>query len=61
MTNFNLKALAAAALLGGTLVASLSVQAATPIVTVDGSSVPPSRAAVASAFKLKLVIIFPQW
>ena len=55
MTNFNLKALATAALLGGTLAASLSVQAATPIVTVDGSStVYPITEAVAEDFqKLK--------
>ena len=55
MTNFNLKALTTAALLGGTLAASLSVQAATPIVTVDGSStVYPITEAVAEDFqKLK--------
>ena len=53
MTNF--KSLATAALLGGTLAASLSVQAATPIVTVDGSStVYPITEAVAEDFqKLK--------
>ena len=52
MTNFNLKALTTAALLGGTLAASLSVRAATPIVTVDGSStVYPITEAVAEDFQ----------
>jgi phosphate transport system substrate-binding protein len=52
MTNFKLKAIAATALLGGMLVASHSVLAATPTVTVDGSStVYPITEAVAEDFQ----------
>lgn len=52
MTNFKLKAIAATALLGGLLVASHSVLAATPTVTVDGSStVYPITEAVAEDFQ----------
>ncbi len=52
MTNFKLKAIAASALLGGMLVASHSVLAATPTVTVDGSStVYPITEAVAEDFQ----------
>lgn len=52
MTNLKLKTLAATALLGGMLVASHSVMAATPTVTVDGSStVYPITEAVAEDFQ----------
>lgn len=52
MTNFNLRALAAVTLLGGSLAASMPAQAATPIVTVDGSStVYPVTEAVAEDFQ----------
>lgn len=52
MTNFKLKAIAATALLGGMLVASHTVLAATPTVTVDGSStVYPITEAVAEDFQ----------
>ena len=52
MTYFKLKALAAVVLLGSTLATVLPVQAATPIVTVDGSStVYPITEAVAEDFQ----------
>jgi phosphate transport system substrate-binding protein len=52
MTNLKLKAIAATALLGGMLAASHSVLAATPTVTVDGSStVYPITEAVAEDFQ----------
>jgi phosphate transport system substrate-binding protein len=52
MTNYKLKAIAATALLGGMLVASHSALAATPTVTVDGSStVYPITEAVAEDFQ----------